>query len=185
MGASGVTPDMVRMFYKTQLSDEALELAIEAAEADLANHIGPLSGAITQTFLQADIFQAVLARRPQTDTMVLTSGANVVPPADYTSGNDARVVRNLTNLGWAGLTVGYEPDDLAQVQMAVIDLVMLQATVTAAGGFKRERLGEYQYEMWGTGEAWATRSAILRRFRYTGWGSAYTTKLIPIGASDP
>ena len=188
MGSSDVTPAMVRLVYPTSLTDEALEMLIASAESELENFIGPLQGPIVQSVEGTGITAMILARRPDSGSLLLSTTAGAIPITDWTIGADWRKVINTTTVPWVGpVTVTYFPDDLALVQMSVIDLAAMQSSILGAGsgGYKKERLGEYSYEMWTGAEMETTRRSIYRRFRYNGYGPIYTVKLVPIGASDP
>jgi hypothetical protein len=56
--------------------------------------------------------------------------------------------------------------------------------MAAAGGYTSEHLGEYSYQALSPVDLEATRRAMFRRFKYLGFGPAYTTRLVPVGLTD-
>jgi hypothetical protein len=185
MGDSGVTPDMIRSIFPTAMSDEGLNLLIAQAEAELEVMIGPLVGPISQSFTGLGMTRFILSRRPDAESLLLSTPSGPVSEDDWEIGTDPRLVKNVAVLPWDTPSATYDTDDLELVQASVIDLVIMHATAISGGGFRKERLGEYSYELFGPAELEVTRRAIWRRFRYPGYGPAYTSKLIPVGASDP
>jgi len=182
--ASGVTPEMVRLVHATSLTDAALDQLILQAEAELASVIGPLTGPIQQRFPGTAITSVILARRVVTEDLLLSVGGGPVQGTDWILGFDGRRVDNIATSAWNGLLATYTPNDLPLVQSTIIDMTILGATMSVAGGYTSEKLGEYSYQALSPVDLEATRRAMFRRFKYIGFGPAYTTRLVPVGILD-
>lgn len=147
-----------------------LQDAIDREEAWLARRIGPLTGERTEDFPLAHIrptVHEVRLRRPTDAVEVLQYDVNHANPADITGQVDVR------GLGWrvailpegmhfyGPLAITYEPNDLLEVQRALLQLVGLSLGTTTGGGLQSEIMGSYSYTR-AAGSATRIRRSIVR-----------------------
>lgn len=155
-----------------ELSASALQDAIDAAEAYLARYIGPLSGERTETFYPRRGSEPLYLRRAAPSVVVTDAGTVLdlgEEAGEYRLLYSGTVIElvftswTTTVYGTGTVTVTYTPDDEAEVQEAVIDLVRLNL---ADGPYTGERIGEYSYQRsQSAGFLNAARHAIIRRLQ--------------------
>lgn len=166
---------MARELISSDLSDDAFQEVIDLEEAWLARRIGQLEGVRTERFINVRYLQTIRLRRPTAmDDMfvVVDNGVDVTSQVELRW--DGWRVARLEDVGWnayaitdSEVEVTYEPNDLLEVQRALMSLVRLTASAsTIATGITSETIGSYSYTL-GTGaEAPRNiRASVLRSLR--------------------
>jgi hypothetical protein len=140
----------LKTFVETDLADAALQLILDAAEADLVRAAGPEGGMIEERAMegQADFWTdrpvASITSITETDdegtVTTLAAGDYRLHP------NGNRITRLATGTnpasGWTNLvTVSYEPDDLDARNRAIVQLVEL--TLALRPGARSETIGDF------------------------------------------
>lgn len=141
------------------LDEDAIQDMIDAAEAWLARHIGPLTGERTEVFYPRRGYEPLYLRRIPSITYdsdltvenngtTLTLGESI---GDYRLLYDSSVVELISSswlpassgFGIGPVRVTYTPDDEALIREAVIRLLRLDF---ADSPYVSERIGDYSYQ---------------------------------------
>ncbi len=134
---SQVTVAEVRALTDASLSDGDLQGVIDREEAYLARRIGPLVGPRTVTISQPATEFFRLMRPASTATATDAGAATAVELVD-----ERYVYR--ANGYWNGaVTITYTPNDTAEVERVIIELVRLALSETA---YMSETIGDYSYQ---------------------------------------
>lgn len=148
-----------------QLSDNALQDAIDEEEAWLARRIGPLTGERIERFPLAYLepLGSEVTLRRSTLAVVVEQDGVVLPGVELRS-DGRRLAALPEGTRYVGvLAVTYEPDDLLEVRRALKVLVGLNLGATETGGLQSETMGSYAYSR-GTGGSspGAIRAGLVR-----------------------
>lgn len=165
-----VSPAQVKVLHDPGIPDQQLQEVIDREEAWLAARIGPLAGVRTVTYYPTttpDRRGAPLGlprRAPADGTgLTITDAGTLLDPSQYRLFRDGWGVRRLgLTAYWAGaVAVVYTPDDVREVESAIIELVKVRVTDT---GYSQETRGAVSYSR-GNTDAEGQRAAILRALR--------------------
>lgn len=149
-----------------ELSDAALQAALDEEEAWLARRIGPLLGEREQRFPLAYMREAssVLVLQRPTDAVEITSDGTALTDFELRPGG-WRVAQLPEATRWGGVLVAtYTPNDELEVRRALKELVGVSVGAQAAGGLQGETMGSYSYQR-GAGTTTRTRASIVRGLR--------------------
>lgn len=140
----------LRALVQTVLTEDQLSDVIEREESWLAHRIGPLAGVVTQQFwlMMSDADSTLHLARP-TDAVTINDGGLILTDAQVRLLERGTAVEKVLGY-WNGTTdrqlgpvaVTYTPNDQADVEKVLIDLVRLAVTET---GFNDETIGQYSY----------------------------------------
>lgn len=157
-----------------ELSEEALQAAIDREEAWLARRIGQLEGERTETFPLVAIrptSNELRLRRPTDEVQVTQSDFAGNSPADITGSVELRhygwrvaLLPNGYHYTSGPVDVTYTPNDELEVERALLQLVGLDLGTTTGGGLQSEIMGSYSYTR-AAGSASRIRQSIVRELR--------------------
>ena len=148
------------------VDDTAAQDVIDEQEAWLARRIGPLTGSRAETFyVGLSETRGKLGLRRHTDAVVVTDAGAAVAADQYRLTDDGASIARVYSAPsrwWTGpyVTATYTPNDQAEVESALYDLVALAST--PATGYASEQIGAYSYRK-GAGSVTvaAQRAAIV------------------------
>lgn len=167
-----LTVDELREFVTSELSDDALQILLDATEEEIVRRAGP-PGPRTETFELSG--RLIALSRPAESitsvTQLVGSTSTTLAVDDYFARPDGYVlerVRTGTNpySQWRGrTTVVYTPVDDTATREAV-QVALIQATIDDHPGLEWERIGEWEQRFGTSSKDWNSsteREAILRR----------------------
>lgn len=168
-----------------ELSDTALQDAIDEQEAWLARRIGLLVGERTERFALAYMRPTTseLALQRPTDSVELVQDGTTLTDFELRPGG-WRVAQLPEGTRWAGvLEATYTPTDELEVRLALKKLVGLDVGVVSTGGLQAETIGTYAYQR-AAGSATRSRASIVRSLREPPSASSLRlTSSVPHGLS--
>lgn len=147
-----------------ELGEVALQAAIDREEAWLARRIGQLTGERTERFPLAHVrptSHEVRLRRPTDEVTVLEGDADVSAACELRHGG-WRVARLPEGTHFLSvLECTYTPNDEAEVQGALLELLNLRLSTTAGAGLAGEIMGSYSYTR-AAGSSARARESLVR-----------------------
>lgn len=152
-----------------ELSDDALQDAIDEEEAWLARRIGQLAGERTQRFPLSALrprSSELHLQRP-TDAVAITSDGVLLDADTLELRPGGWVVAQLPEATrYSGvLEATYEPNDLDEVVRALKQLLGTQLAQVSSSGVSMEQIGTYMYQRAPGAAGARTRAGIVRGLR--------------------
>lgn len=150
--------------------DDIAQAILDETEAELEQYLGgPLTGSRTETFYVGSVSAGKLSLGRYTDAATIEDNGTTVATDQYRLLDRGSAVGrdySAASWWWTGpyVAVTYEPNDLLRVTSVLYQLLALSASpAQASGALKRERIGQYEYELGDTAAASAPAAAGNRR----------------------